>query len=817
MLNRTVSLAALLLTLILWSAGSIFAQSPAERRANRLFENFAYVEALELYEHVHRKAPANMAVLRRMADAAVKLNNHAKAAEFLQKLVDSGQANNDDFLKLAQAQESLGKKEEARQNFKKYDEKMATDKRGSRFINSINNYSDLFAESSGYRLEKLGFNSAHSDFAPAFYNEGPQQYLLVVSNGFDEGMARSKAPWNNKRWLDLWKIPLTNDSTPTSPINLGKEINTKLHEGPAAMSADGKLMAFTRNAYHKGKVKRSSDHVNRLNLYLANAESGKFTDVRPFEHNSTEYSSGHPAFTADGNTLYFVSDMPGGLGGTDIYKSTRNGNTWSKPENLGPAVNTEGNEMFPFVWKDSLLYFASNGWGGLGGLDIFKFTLSEPGETPVNIGSPINSTGDDFGLIVRNDGRSGFFGSNRDGGLDHDDIYRFTYSPAPSYIKVMDRDEIKPIENARVEVLLDGKSIRTLRTNNSGVSSLILQPCKKYTFRVKAEGYPESEEEVQINCDPKASRDVSLYAKKPKLYVRFFDRFVNKDLEGAVVSLNDVTAGEQPVGLEQTDAKGGVKFLLQPCREYEVIAEAKGLPVAKRKFKAPCTNKDEDVFLNLSTGIAPKKGTPIAITVTDQQTNSPVSEALLSIENTKTNSKFEVVTDETGKYETVLKEGDVVNIAASRVGYFSTSQSKTTLTADGKISNKNLRLLKLTEGGVIALEGILYDLNKTDIRPEAKLVLDYVVQVMKENPTMIIELGSHTDSQGSDQDNLKLSEGRAIVAVSYLISQGIESERVSGKGYGETQILNRCKNGVKCPDKEHQVNRRTEIRVVQYR
>lgn len=816
MQNRYVSL-ALLLTLLVLSTGSISAQSPAERRANRLYENFAYVEALELFEHVHKKSPANISVLRRMADAAVKLNNHAKAAEYLQKLVDAGQAQNEDYLKLALAQESLGKKEEARQNFKKYDEKMAADKRGSRFINSLNNYSDLFSESSGYRLEKLGFNSSHSDFAPAFLSEGPQQYLLVVSNGFDESMARSKAPWNNKRWLDLWKIPLINDSMPGEPINLGKQINTKLHEGPAAASADGKTLAFTRNAFYKGKVKRSSDNVNRLNIYFASADNGKYSNVQPFEHNSIEYSSGHPAFSADGNTLYFVSDMPGGLGGTDIYKSVRNGNSWSKPENLGPNVNSEGNEMFPFVWKDSLLYFASNGWGGLGGLDVFKQSLDASGEYPINAGSPINSAGDDFGLIVRNDGRSGYFSSNRDGGLDHDDIYRFTYSPAPSYIKVMDRDEIKPIENARVEVLLDGKSIRTLRTNASGVSSLILQPCKKYTFKVKAEGYPENEEEIQINCDPKASRDVTLYSKKPKLYVRFFDRYVNKDLEGAVISLNDVTAGEKPIGLEQTDAKGGVKFLLEPCREYEVVAEAKGLPVTKKRFKSPCTNKDEDVFLNLATGIAPKKGTPVAITVTDQQTNSPVSEAVLSIENSKTNSKFEVVTDETGKYETVLKEGDVVNIAASRVGYFSTSQSKTTLTADGKISNKNLRLLKLTEGGVIALEGILYDLNKTDIRPEAKKVLDYVVQVMKENPSMIIELGSHTDSQGSDDDNLKLSEGRAIVAVSYLISQGIESERVSGKGYGETQILNRCKNGIKCPDKEHQVNRRTEIRVVQYR
>jgi outer membrane protein OmpA-like peptidoglycan-associated protein len=186
--------------------------------------------------------------------------------------------------------------------------------------------------------------------------------------------------------------------------------------------------------------------------------------------------------------------------------------------------------------------------------------------------------------------------------------------------------------------------------------------------------------------------------------------------------------------------------------------------------------------------------------------------------NPETQEIMDVMTNELGYYETIFKENTAWTVSASRIGYFSTSKSKSSF--DVKKGSKKidveLSLLQLKEGGIIALEGIFYDLNKSDVRPDAAKVLDYVIEVMIENPSMRIELGSHTDAQGSDAYNLTLSEARAASAAAYIISKGITEDRIVGQGYGETRLKNKCGNNVKCSDQEHQENRRTEIRILDF-
>jgi outer membrane protein OmpA-like peptidoglycan-associated protein len=261
-----------------------------------------------------------------------------------------------------------------------------------------------------------------------------------------------------------------------------------------------------------------------------------------------------------------------------------------------------------------------------------------------------------------------------------------------------------------------------------------------------------------------------------------------------------------------------VRFFLDPCHEYEVLAQKKGLPDVKRKVKAPCTNREEDAAVKLGTGIAPLKGVLVKLVATDEQTGAPVPNAKIRLINKTENTEIELLADEKGEYETVLKENTEVLVSTTRVGYFATSKSKATFKVSKGDKNvvKNLKLLKLTEGGIIALEGIFYDLNKTEIRPDAAKVLDYVYDVLIENPGMVIEMGSHTDARGSDDANLKLSDGRAVAAAQYIIGKGIPAERITGKGYGETRLNNKCGNGVKCTEAQHQENRRTEIRIVEF-
>jgi outer membrane protein OmpA-like peptidoglycan-associated protein/tetratricopeptide (TPR) repeat protein len=801
--------------LTLFISGNICAQSPAERRANRLFENFSYEPAIELYEYVIRKHPENKSVIRNLAESYRKTNNPVKSAQWLARVIEAGIARNEDYLYYAQALEMTGKKEDAAKYFEKYDQLMGADKRGERFAKSLANYADLFMESGQFRIENIRENSVDADFSPAFYPGG----ILLVSERGNSAYIKSVFPWNNRRWLDLFLCTGENDSNLTSTVRMPDRINSKYHEGPVSYSAERNLLAFTRNNYYDGKVHRSSDHINKLSILFSSQEGKKWTKPTRFPYNSKEYSTGHPAFGISGNTLWFVSDMPGGYGGTDVYVSRFENNSWTKPENLGPAVNSEGNELFPYVLNDSLMYFASNGWGGLGGLDIFKFNLKDPRQSkPENIGSPINSAGDDFGLIMRAGARSGFFSSNRAEGKGNDDIYRFTYSPKPSEILVIDQDEVKPVARAMVSWQIEnGPPGAEFITDGEGKTETFLKPCQWYQFRVKAEGYPEKTIPIQTACPVKPGEEIRILIKKPKLYGNVFNKYLNVDIEGASVKLFDLSDGNKEVASALTDSKGYFRFILYPCHEYNVIAHKDGLPDVSRIFKAPCTDKEEDVAQKLGMGIAPQRGVSLQVFVTDEQTGSPIPGARIRMMDKK-GEVSDYLADENGAFETILLEGNTYNVSSRRIGFFSTSKSKTEIfvtKGDRKII-KELKLLRLKEGGVIALEGIFYDLAKFEIRSDAAKVLDYVVQVMEENPLMKIELGSHTDSRGSDDDNMILSDKRAKAAAEYIISKGIQADRISGRGYGETQLKNKCGNGVKCPDKLHQENRRTEIRILDF-
>jgi outer membrane protein OmpA-like peptidoglycan-associated protein len=642
----------------------------------------------------------------------------------------------------------------------------------------------------------------------------------VVSNGNQKSFVKSIFPWNNQQWLDLYDVYLLNDSTTGAPKKLTRNINSKYHEGPVSIAKDNSLMAFTRNSFYKGKVKRSSDHINKLKIFFVQKEKNEWKNIVPFPFNSDEYSCGHPSFSEDGNTLYFSSDMPGGFGASDIYKSNFENNAWTKPENLGPIVNSEGNELFPFIQNDSLLIFASNGWGGMGGLDIFRSELKGVNFSKIeNLGAPINSISDDFGMIVKNNGKSGYFSSNREGGKGEDDVYRFTYTAAPTPLIVLDQDEVKPIGLAKVSVFQNNVLIGTQTADDEGKTKFTLKPCLTYNVETNADGYPVHKQIVNTACPISKAEEIRVLMKKPKLHVNVFDKYLNKDLAGAELLLEDITANANPTSTTGiTDEKGYHKFVLTPCHEYKITASKKGLPSVSKTLRAPCTEKEEDVDVKLGTGIAPIKGVLVKIKITDEQSGEVVPNAKIKLFNKASKELQQLITDENGIYETVLTENTTVIASASRIGYFSTSKSKTDIDVKkgDKEIIKELKMLKLREGGVIALEGIFYDLAKWNIRPDAGKVLDYVVLVMQENPSMIIELGSHTDAQGKDDANLKLSDARAKSAAEYIVAHGIDQARITGKGYGESQIKNKCGNGVKCPDKLHQENRRTEIRIVDF-
>jgi outer membrane protein OmpA-like peptidoglycan-associated protein len=340
--------------------------------------------------------------------------------------------------------------------------------------------------------------------------------------------------------------------------------------------------------------------------------------------------------------MYFASDRPGGMGGSDLYVVRKSNGAWGQPVNLGSGINTSGNEVFPYVWKDSALYFSSDGLHGMGGLDIFKSILVDTVVgVPVNMGYPLNTNYDDFGFIANNDVSEGYFSSNRDASnTEIDQIYRVVF--------------------------------QDIRFTLLGVA-------------------------------------VSKNTQKP--------------VEGVTVELKNRTNGRKETVMTGPD--GSFKFKLDPRTDFSVMGSKDGYFTNTEDVTTVGKNQSEDMYVKLK-----------------------------------------------------------------------------------------LELEEIVVNKPIVLENIYYDLDKSEIRPDAKPGLDKLVAIMNENPDIRIELGSHTDSRADDAYNDRLSQKRAESAVKYIVSSGISRDRITAKGYGERQLVNGCKNGVQCTEQEHQANRRTEFKVV---
>jgi outer membrane protein OmpA-like peptidoglycan-associated protein len=443
-------------------------------------------------------------------------------------------------------------------------------------------------------------------------------------------------------------------------------LDVNANEGTPAFSKEGNLMVFARG--NSGKSKDPSPDVD---LYISTKRDGSWSTPERLAISDSIGWDGSPAFSRDGKTLYFSSNRRGGKGGLDLYRAPMdNSGRFGRPINLGSTINTRGNEIFPYVSEDGKLYFSSDGHPSLGGLDIFVASRSGDEIQIEHLGIPVNSVGDDFGLFL-SDVTQGYFSSNRVGGKGDDDIYYFESTGSE------DRwwsNEITITEST--------------------------EPVKVALYHLR----------TQI-----------LNAR-------------NKPIANAKVGVK--RNGEiQPVMF--TDAKGYLDIIdLNPADQISFNA-------SKEKF---LTKRSE--FLMDGRDI-PKQ--------------------LLKKE----------LTDTTFDHKIILGQAEVGEEI----------------------------------GALFDVNPIYYDLDKSTIRPDAAVELDKIVQVLKDNADISIELGSHTDARASASYNMKLSQRRAESAVKYIIEHGIEAARIKAKGYGETQLINGCSDGVDCSEEAHQENRRTEFKI----
>ena len=605
---------------------SISAQSIDTKGADKLVESHDYVQAVQDYQALIEKGNTDPYVMKQLGDCYYYMNNTVDAEKWYDQALNTKQ-DPETYYRYAQILKSNGKYAESNAQMKTFAALMPNDKRAKEFNDNPNYLTKLIGIKTGFTVSKISVNSDRSDFGAILHND-----MLYFASARNE--SNKIYGWNNEPFLDIYQSTYNADGTyaDATPV---VDLNSKFHEGPVSVTKDGNVIYFSSESF-KDKL-FISDKVQKLrfgqvNLFKATNESGKWVNTVALPFNSKSYSTGNPSIDKEGKTLYFASNMPGSIGGTDLWKVAVNDDgTFGIPENLGNSINTTGDENFPFITDDNILYFSSNGITGFGGLDIFSVDLNSGG-IPKNVGQPINSAKDDFAFTFNKEKNIGYISSNRSG-IDH--IYSavpICYSQIAAVVKNSKTADV--LVNSRVAVLDENKVVLDKQLSNDRGEVLFNVECQKgYTVEVYKDG-----------------------------------------------------------------------------------------------------------FISNKTSIA------------------------------KTTSGMFTV-------EVSLEPVDVI----------------------------------VTEIEII-LSPIYFEFNKSSITKQSAEELDKLVYVMSQNEDLIIYAKSHTDSSGEDDYNMSLSERRANSTVKYIISKGISSERISGKGFGESELKVNC--GVDCTEDEHALNRRSEFIIV---
>ena len=622
-------------------------------------------------------------------------------------------------------------------------------------------------------VNEVNINSEKLEYSPAFYEDG----LVFITTKAPEAQFNIKDTRIGKNIMAIYLSRRNVDGVLDDPKVFAKELTTKFHEGPLVFDRLGEIIYFTRNNVQNGKIKKASDGEVKLQIFSAENDGGKWRNDVELNFNDDDSNYAHPSISVDGRRMYFSSDRPGGLGGTDIYYVDKQGEGWGDPVNLGPTVNTEGNELFPHIHADGMLYFASNAHNTIGGLDMFSSQYINGEWTPVaSLGEPLNSAHDDFGLIVDRDKKNGYFSSDRPGGAGGDDIYSFHCS-SPNGLDegmecdkdiefiVMDSDTELPLSNVQVNPINLTKlnMDRMIRDANGNLIML--------------ENIDETDKATILNLEPdqEVLPKITNEAGSAPMELNCLDNYIMKFFKAGYIP-KEVALG--------TEQESGQVF----------------------------------VFMDKAVETANINGRVLV-----EGTDIPIGGATVRM-IAADGSVYEATTDENGYYAFSVPKDQTYDVEIYKDGKLISEQTLSTFNMESTDATVNMFVdpnaagIRVTpvleEGTVIELSNIYYNFNDAGIRPDARKDLDVLVDLMNRYPEMEIELLSHTDSRGSTRYNKRLSQRRAERVVQYLVSRGVQKIRMVPIGYGEDKLRNHCSDGVSCSEEEHQYNRRTEFRVI---
>lgn len=494
-----------ILSIVMLSIAPLSAQNKDTKKADKLFKQFDYYDAAEEYLKIAENGKADGYVHKQLADSYFNMFNAGEATKWYAKAVETPQ-DAETYYRYAQMLKAQGKYEEANKQMKQFAAKAPNDQRAKQFNENPNYLPKLLDKQKQYDLKALDINSDKSDFG-AFLHQN-DLYFASARNG-----ARKTYGWTDEPYLDIYKANFNLDGTITNAEAV-TEVNSKWHDGPATLSADGNTMyfaseSFLEKSFEKEKINNTKLKISQVNLFKASNVNGKWSNITVLPFCGSEYSTGNPFLSKDGKTLYFSSNMPGSLGGNDVWKVAVNQDgTFGTPENMGAKINTEGDESFPSVSEDNkIFYFASSGRQGFGGYDLFMYDMSK-GES-VNMGKPVNSEKDDFAFSFNKEKNVGFISSNRAG---VDNIYLATPICGVEVITIVtDAKTGAILANAKVAIVDDKKNvISTEMSNAKGEVTYYVECSKNYTVQASKDGYESNTFPVVASKGPQTKVDAPL-------------------------------------------------------------------------------------------------------------------------------------------------------------------------------------------------------------------------------------------------------------------------------------------------------------------
>ena len=673
-------------------------------------------------------------------------------------------------------------------------------------------------EAQSFEVEEVAFNSdRYDDYSPVYYMEG----VVFCSNRKQDVMVVYASP-DNVESANMWFAPL-GDSAGISTI-LSKKLLTPLHDGPATFTRDGMTIYYSRNLEVDVKLRDVFDEQNQLGLFRAHWEVVSWAGVKAFPYNSPEYSITTPALSYDGSRIYFASDMPGGFGGADLWYCDKRGGEWLPPVNLGHNINSTGNESYPFESESGILYFASDGWEGFGKKDIF-YSSEVEGEwiMPVHLDGQINSKADDFGLITDQNGKEGYFSSNR---KRNDDIYRFVTdihsfhscdSLQRNFYCFLFYDEgfmdIDTLPLSYEWSLGDGERIMGKEVEhcfpgpgNYTVALNIIDNNTGNTF------FTQSSYEVEITdaVQPVISSPDAFLRKKEMEFSG-----LNSNLPGFAISQYYWDFGDG------TKAKGAeIAHVYKTEGSYRVQLGVTGFPDSTGFIPKECVYKQVEILEdNQALAMYQARQSGDLKELPDTPDKEPtISHPLFSMQETEQEEavyRVEVLTSgskvdiDTSIFDPLRGAYDITEVFLREDSLYSYTVGEATgvletYTIYNDVVEKgydNARvksyiLADLAEEELLQLTSNLgefadayFEFDEARIGEASYPILDQVVEIMDRYPSVRLEIAAHTDNMGSFEYNMNLSQRRAQSMVDYLVTQGIDAFRLEGKGYGESRPI----------------------------